>query len=71
MAMKRPESRLGEASWRKMMVDGATGDRRCREVTLRRDLGGSTLGPDAWVRGTGRLRGHKVWDVGNWKDGLD
>lgn len=66
MAMKRPESRLGEASWRKMMVDGAMGDRRCREVTLRRDLGGSTLGPDAWVRGTSRLR-----DVGNWKDGLD
>ena len=51
--------------------DGAMGGRRYREVTLRRDFGGSTLGPDAWVRETGRLRGHKVWDVGNWKDGLD
>lgn len=31
VAMRRPESRLGKDSWRRMMVDGAMGGRRCRE----------------------------------------
>lgn len=33
VAIRRPESRLGKDSWRKVMVDGAMGDRRCREGT--------------------------------------
>lgn len=33
VAIRRPESRLGKDSWRKVMVDGAMGDRTCREGT--------------------------------------
>lgn len=33
VAIRRPESRPGKDSWRNMMVDGAMGDRRCREGT--------------------------------------
>ena len=32
-SIRRPESRPGKDSWRNMMVDGAMGDRRCREGT--------------------------------------
>ena len=35
VAIRRPERRLGWDSWRKMTVDGAMGDRRCREGTDR------------------------------------
>ena len=71
VAIRRPERRLGRDSWRKMTVDGAMDDRRCRGDRRGTDCGGSTLGLGTWVREMGRLRGPREWDVDSYKDALD